>query len=338
MRILITGGCGFVGSHLSEALLAAGHRVVALDDLSTGRLENVAPFAATGAFEVVEGSVLDVPLVERLVGDADVVFHMAAAVGVELIISEPLRVLETNILGTHAVLKAADEAGAKVLLASTSEIYGKSDALPFSEEGNRLLGPTTRWRWCYSTSKAADEYLAFAYHRQRELPVVVFRLFNTVGPRQRGHYGMVVPRLVELALQGRPLTVYGDGNQSRTFCDVRDAVRALLGLMESEGAVGGVFNVGSTGEISIRELAERILEEIGVEPSSENIHYVPYDRAYEEGFEDMVRRAPDLTRIQQLLGWAPEIPLRETLRAVIEERRRKAGNRDVTPTGEAADP
>lgn len=338
MKILITGGCGFVGSHLSEALLAAGHDVVALDDFSTGRHENVAHLARTAAFEVVEGSVLDVPLVERLVAEADVVFHLAAAVGVELIISEPLRVLETNILGSHAVLKAADAAGTKVLLASTSEIYGKSDALPFSEEGDRLLGPTTRWRWCYSTSKAADEYLALAYHRQRGLPVVVFRLFNTVGTRQRGHYGMVVPRLVELALRGKPLTVYGDGHQSRTFCDVRDAVRALVALMESEEAVGGVFNVGSTDEISIRELAEWILEETGVEPSPETIHLVPYDRAYEEGFEDMVRRAPDLTRIHRMTGWAPEISLRETLRAVIEERRQKGVAPSVSPSVGAGDP
>jgi UDP-glucose 4-epimerase len=220
-----------------------------------------------------------------------------------------------------------------VLLASTSEIYGKSADLPFAEDGDRVLGPTSKWRWCYSTSKAADEYLAFAYHRQRRLPVVVFRLFNTVGPRQRGHYGMVIPRLVEQALNGQPLTVYGDGSQSRTFCDARDAVRALCGLMGEPGAVGEAFNVGSTREVSIHELARTILELCGLEPSAERIALVPYERAYEAGFEDMTRRAPDLSRIRRLTGWSPEIPLEATLAAVIEEKRAAGLRASETASG-----
>ncbi len=274
-------------------------------------------------------TVLNETVLDRLVSETEVIFHLAAAVGVELIIRDPVHVIETNILGTAAVLKAAARHRRAVLLASTSEIYGKSEATPFREDCDRLLGPTTRWRWSYSTSKAVDEYLGFAYHRQLGLPVTVFRLFNTVGPRQSGHYGMVIPRFVEQALAGQPLTVYGDGSQTRSFCDVRDAVRALVGLMRHPGAVGGVFNVGSPDEISILDLARLVLrlaagdrgEEGPAREADGRIRLVPYDEAYESGFEDMSRRVPELERIRGLLGWEPRIPLASTVRDIVASRR-----------------
>lgn len=328
-RVLITGGCGFVGSHLAEALIAEGDSVSVIDDLSTGSLDNVAHLADHPRFHCTVETILDETVLSRRVSDSDVVFHLAAAVGVELIIRDPVHVIETNILGTSAVLKAAARVGVPVLLASTSEIYGKSEAVPFREDSDRLLGPTTRWRWSYSTSKAVDEYLGLAYHRQLGLPVTVFRLFNTVGPRQSGHYGMVIPRFVERAMAGEPLTVYGDGSQTRTFCDVRDVVRALAGLMRNPAAVGGVFNVGSEHEISILELARTVLRVVDdVEGShratadwSDRIRTLSYDDAYERGFEDMWRRVPDLARIRELLGWQPTIPLEVTLRDIIRGRR-----------------
>jgi UDP-glucose 4-epimerase len=320
-RILITGGCGFVGSHLAEHLLSLGHRVTVIDDLSTGRLANVEHLRDRREFGCAVETVLNEMVLDRLVSECDVVFHLAAAVGVELIIRDPVHVIETNILGTTAVLKAAARYRRRVLLASTSEIYGKSDATPFEEENDRLLGPTTRWRWSYSTSKAVDEYLGLAYHRQLGLPVTVFRLFNTVGPRQTGHYGMVVPRFVRQALRGEPLTVYGDGSQTRCFCDVRDVVRALGDLMAHPGAVGGVFNVGATREISILDLARTVLGVVDRlrpsdgtrQPVGDRIRTVPYEQAYEAGFEDMMRRVPDLGRIQALTGWTPGIPLETTV-------------------------
>ncbi|HEX5415267.1 MAG TPA: GDP-mannose 4,6-dehydratase [Chloroflexota bacterium] len=336
IHALITGGAGFIGSHLAEALLARGDRVTIVDNLSTGQTDNVAHLIPNPGFRVVVDSIANDAVVDELVGTCDVVFHLAAAVGVELILKDPARVFETNILGTHALLKAASRHQTKVLLASTSEIYGKSERLPFKEDDDRVLGPTTNARWSYSASKAVDEFLALAYFRQENLPIVIFRLFNTVGPRQTGRYGMVVPRFVQQALGGEPLLVYGDGRQSRCFCDVSDAVRAVLGLADCAEAVGKVFNVGSTAEVTIRELAERVLaltdESV---PSRANgsrpvravddcITVVPYDRAYEPGFEDMRRRVPDVSRIKATIGWEARLSLDETLRRVIAYYRDRA--------------
>ena len=325
--VLVTGGCGFIGSHLAEALIDRGHRVAVIDDLSTGSLDNVEHLAGKPAFSHTIGTIVDGPLLERLAADCDVIFHLAAAVGVELIIRDPVHVIETNILGTAAVLKAAARHGAAVFLASSSEIYGKGENTPFEEDSDRLLGPTSRWRWSYATSKAVDEYLGLAYHRQLGLPVTVFRPFNTVGPRQTGHYGMVVPRFVQQALGGEELTVYGDGSQTRTFCDVRDVVDALIGLMECAGAPGRVFNIGSPEEISVLDLARtvlRLVDEATVGTPSDpdsRLRLVPYDQAYEAGFEDMSRRAPALGRIREAIGWEPRITLETTLRDIIEYHR-----------------
>jgi UDP-glucose 4-epimerase len=315
--VLITGGCGFIGSHLAEILLGRGYHVTVIDDLSTGKLENVEHLRSDPRFDPVIDTILNSPTLDHLASECDVIFHLAAAVGVELIIRDPVHVIETNILGTAAVLKAAAGSLCPVLLASSSEIYGKSEETPFDEESDRLLGPTSRWRWCYSTSKAVDEYLGLAYHRQHGLPVTVFRPFNTVGPRQTGHYGMVIPRFVEQALAGEPLTVYGDGNQTRTFCDVRDVVRALVGLMSEPRTAGGVFNIGSPNEIRILELARMVLRLVHGDKDDDRIRLVPYDEAYEAGFEDMRRRVPDLRRIHSAIGWAPRISLEDTLQDVI---------------------
>lgn len=321
---LITGGAGFIGSHLAEALLGQGDEVTIIDDLSTGGLQNVTHLIDHSRFRFAIDSITNEVVMDRLVSECDVIFHLAAAVGVELIVRDPVNVIETNILGTHAVLKVAARYRKKVLVASTSEIYGKSNSIPFGEDDDRLLGPTTKARWSYSTSKAVDEFLGLAYHRQMGLPVVIFRLFNTVGPRQTGQYGMVVPRFVRQALQGKPLTVYGDGQQSRCFCDVADVVRALIGLAEGAGAVGQVYNVGSTEEVTILELAERVLHTVRtldaphstVSPQDEGIVFVPYEEAYEAGFEDMRRRVPDTGKIKALIGWEPQVVLEETLRRV----------------------
>jgi UDP-glucose 4-epimerase len=315
---LVTGGAGFIGSHLSEALLAHGYEVTVLDDLSTGRYENITHLAAEPAFRFVEGTVTDSSLVERLTRDADIVFHMAAVVGVELIVSDPVHVIETNVMGTQSVLSAAARLGRKVLIASTSEIYGKNERIPFREDDDRLLGPTTRSRWSYATSKAIDEFLGLAYHQKHGLPVVVSRFFNTVGPRQTGRYGMVVPRFVQQALKGESITVYGDGLQSRCFCDVADVVRAILGLAESPAAVGQVFNIGSGEEVTILDLARKVLTMTGTNGVSEDrIRFVPYSEAYQPGFEDMRRRVPDTSKIRRLTRWEPRISLEETLGRII---------------------
>jgi UDP-glucose 4-epimerase len=303
--------------------------VVVIDDLSTGSLDNIDHLMDSPGFEHTVGTILDAPVLERSVTDCDVIVHLAAAVGVELIIRDPVHVIETNILGTAAVLKAAARHGAAVFLASSSEIYGKGENTPFEEDSDRLLGPTSRWRWSYATSKAVDEYLGLAYHRQLGLPVTVFRPFNTVGPRQTGHYGMVVPRFVQQALRGEELTVYGDGTQTRSFCDVRDVVDALIGLMECAEAPGRVFNIGSPEEICVLDLARtvlRLVDEItggaATDPES-RIRLVPYDEAYEAGFEDMSRRVPDLGRVREAIGWEPRIALETTLRDIIEYHRRR---------------
>lgn len=307
---LITGGAGFIGSHLADTLLREGHRVLALDDLSTGQIGNIAHLHNHPNFQFIRASITDEVVLDRLASEVTTIVHLAAAVGVQLIVEQPTRTIETNVMGTEAVLKAALRYGCRVLLASTSEVYGKGSKIPFSEDDDILLGPTSKSRWGYAASKMVDEFLGLAYYREYDLPVVIFRLFNTVGPRQTGRYGMVVPRFVTQALRDEPITIFGDGNQSRCFCDVSDVVRALIGLTMEEAAVGRVFNIGSDEEITIRELAERIRV---VTASSSEIVFVPYAEAYATGFEDMRRRVPDTTRIRELLDWSPRMSLGELL-------------------------
>lgn len=322
---LITGGAGFIGSHLAESLLDKGYRVTIIDNLSTGRIENIAHLTENPSFHFAVDDITSDVVMDRLVSECDVIFHMAAAVGVQLIVNDPVHVIETNVLGTHAVLKAANRYRKKVLIASTSEIYGKSENVPFGEDDDRLLGPTTKARWSYSTSKAVDEFLGLAYHQQLGLPIVIFRLFNTVGPRQTGQYGMVVPRFAQQAIDGDPITVYGDGKQTRCFCDVRDTVRAIVALSESQDAIGRVFNIGSTEEISITDLAKLVLRQAGrsADMTKESIRFVPYELAYGSDFEDMRRRVPDTSRIQGALGWQPEFTLETTIGNVIASLRQR---------------
>lgn len=316
MNYLITGGAGFIGSHTASALVEAGDSVTVLDNLSTGDAGNLADIQ--GSVRLVHGSVLDPLLVDELIEGADVVVHLAAAVGVRLIVEKPLRSFITNIKGTENVLEAAHRYRRKVLLASTSEVYGKSMGDPFKEDDDRLIGSNKISRWGYSTSKSVDEVLAFAYHRERGLPTVVVRLFNTTGPRQTGAYGMVLPRFVQQAVAGQPLTVYGDGLQSRCFCHVSDVVDALLRLLKEPSAEGDVFNVGSTEEITMLALAERVIEEAG---SSSTISLIPYEDAYEEGFEDMRRRVPDIRKIYKAVGWLPERNLTHIIKEMVAEAR-----------------
>ncbi len=314
MHMLITGGAGFIGSHLAEALLAQGHTVTAVDNLSTGRYENLAPVAGHPSFHFVYETITNETVMDRLVSMCQVIFHLAAAVGVELIVRDPVQTLETNIEGTGTVLRLARRYRTKVLLASTSEVYGKSTAVPFTEDADRVMGPTVKSRWSYAESKAIDEFLALAYHKQFGLPIVIGRFFNTVGPRQTGSYGMVIPRLVQQALAGQPLTVYGDGRQTRCFCNVKDTVRAIVALAGEPRAVGEIFNVGSQEEVSMCQLAERVLARSG---SASPVVLVPYDQAYEKGFEDMQRRVPAIDKVRAAVGWAPRIPLDQTLDEVI---------------------
>jgi UDP-glucose 4-epimerase len=314
MHMLITGGAGFIGSHLAEALLAQGHHVTAVDNLSTGRLSNLDRIAVHPNFQFIYESITNETVMDRLASTSQVIFHLAAAVGVELIVRDPVNTLETNIQGTEVMLRLARRYRTKILIASTSEVYGKSAALPFREDADRVMGPTTKSRWSYAESKAIDEFLALAYHKQFGLPTVICRFFNTVGPRQTGSYGMVIPRLVEQALAGQPLTVYGSGEQTRCFCNVRDTVRAAIGLALDPAAVGEIFNIGSQEEVTIRYLAERVLARSG---SQSPIIDVPYDQAYEVGFEDMQRRVPSIEKVHARLGWAPTMTLDETLDEVI---------------------
>jgi len=318
MRALVTGGAGFIGSHLTEALLHAGHGVTILDDLSTGRLVNLAAVKDHSRLEVIEGSVTDEPLVRKVMAGIDVVYHLAAAVGVRLILDRPVGTIETNILGTEAILRAAREERPRVVLASTSEVYGKNDRVPLSEDDDRVLGPTTKSRWSYACSKAIDEFLGLAYHHEYGVPVTIVRFFNTIGPRQTGRYGMVVPRFVRQALDGDPITVYGDGRQSRCFTDVEDAVRATLALSQVPNAVGDVFNIGTTHELTIQELAERVRALVG---SAAPIRFVPYEEAYQPGFEDLRRRVPDIRKAERVAGYQPRVPLDETLHRVIAHLR-----------------
>ena len=320
MKALVTGGAGFIGSHLAEYLLSLGHEVSVIDDLSTGSLDNLRTVKDNPRFHCAVDSVMNEVVMDRLASECDIIYHLAAAVGVEMIVCSPVRAIETNVMGTAAVLRVANRYRCKVLLTSTSEIYGKSNHVPFGEEDDRVLGPTVRSRWSYSTSKAVDEFLALAYHRERGLPVVIVRLFNTIGPRQSGRYGMVVPRLVAQALANRPLTVYGNGHQTRCFADVRDIVSGMVALADRPEAVGQVFNLGSTREISIADLARLI---IAITRSRSQISHVPYDQAYEPGFEDMSRRLPNISKVQALIGWQAETPLEDSIRAIVEELRTK---------------
>ena len=312
---LITGGAGFIGSHLSDVLLDAGQQVLSIDNLSTGRLSNIEHLLGRPNFHFAQASITDKVVLDRLASQADVIIHLAAAVGVQLIVEHPVHTIETNVGGTEAVLRVAQTYRARVLVASTSEVYGKGSRIPFAEEDDVLLGATSKSRWGYAASKMIDEFLALAYHREYGAPVTVFRLFNTVGPRQTGQYGRVVPRLMRQALRGEPLTVFGDGTQQRCFCDVRDVVQAIVGLAHHPGALGRVFNVGSEEEVSILELAKRIKALAG---SKSGIVHVPYEQAYAPGFEDMARRVPDITRVRELLGWQPRRTLDETLQSVRE--------------------
>ena len=314
MRVLITGGAGFIGSHLSDAYLERGDEVFIIDDLSTGSIDNIEHIRTHPRFHYTIDTLESHRVVAELVDQCDIVFHLAAAVGVKLIVESPVRTIETNVRGTEIVLNAANKKKKKVLIASTSEVYGLSEQVPFREDGNLVMGATTKGRWSYACSKAIDEFLALAYWREKKLPTIVVRLFNTVGPRQTGQYGMVIPTLVKQALSGRPLTVYGDGKQTRCFGYVGDVVGALVKLVEHDEAVGQVFNIGSNEEVSIRQLAERIRE---LTSSESEIVYIPYDEAYEEGFEDMPRRVPDISKINSLVGFKPTTMLDGILKEVI---------------------
>lgn len=328
-RALITGGAGFIGSHLAEALLSRGHHVTVIDNLSTGRFENIQHLIDHPRFRFAIDTITNEVVMDRLVSECDVIFHLAAAVGVMLIVEKPVHTIETNVMGTEAVLKAALRYRAKVLIASTSEVYGKGNHIPFREDDDVVLGPTSRNRWAYAASKMVDEFLALAYHREKGLPVVIYRLFNTVGPRQTGRYGMVIPRFVQQALRGETLEVYGDGQQSRCFLHVTDAVDAILALADCSEAVGEVFNIGSVEEITIDALARRILDRAQqITKKSENvsrqIKYVPYDQAYAIGFEDMRQRVPEVTKIAQYTGWKPKRSLEQILLDILEDTVKKS--------------
>lgn len=320
MRVLITGGAGFIGSHLSDAYLQRGDEVYVLDDLSTGSIENIRHLKGNPQFHYTIDSVHNHPMAAELVDQCDVIFHLAAAVGVKLIVESPVRTIETNVRGTEVILDLANKKKKKVLIASTSEVYGLSDQVPFREDGNLVMGATTKGRWSYACSKAIDEFLALAYWREKKLPTIVVRLFNTVGPRQTGQYGMVIPTFVKQALSGRPITVYGDGKQTRCFGYVGDVVSALVKLMDHPDAVGQVFNIGSNEEVSILELAQRVKE---LTNSTSEIVFLPYDEAYEEGFEDMPRRVPDISKIGEFVGFRPKMKLDGILQSVINYHRER---------------
>jgi UDP-glucose 4-epimerase len=333
LRVLITGGAGFVGSHLSDAYIKRGDEVFIIDDLSTGSIDNIQHLKGHPRFHYTIDSVHNHPVVAELVDQCDVIFHLAAAVGVKLIVESPVRTIETNIRGTEIVLNVANKKKKKVLVASTSEVYGLSTDFPFREEGNLVMGATTKGRWSYACSKAIDEFLALAYWREKKLPVVVVRLFNTVGPRQTGQYGMVIPSFVKQALSGRPITVYGDGKQSRCFGYVGDVIDALVNLMDHTEAVGHVFNIGSDEEVTILELAERVK---ALTNSDSEIVFVPYDEAYEEGFEDMPRRVPDISKVNNLVGFRPTMSLDGILQSVIDYYSGRINNEGTIVSSSAA--
>lgn len=318
MKALITGGAGFIGSHLAELLLESGHGVIVLDDLSTGAVDNIAHLLGREGMEHRVGSITDAALIGELVERSDVVVHLAAAVGVRLIVERPVHTIETNVHGTEVVLGAVARTGKRILLASTSEVYGKSGQVPFSEGDDLVLGPTTHARWSYACSKALDEWLALAYHRDNDVPVTIVRLFNTVGPRQTGRYGMVLPSFAAQALAGEPITVYGSGDQSRCFAHVRDVVHAIAALLETPAAVGEVFNIGSDREVTINRLAEIVRDAAG---SSSPIVHIPYAEAYAAGFEDMQRRVPDVRKLERVLGFRPTTSLEEIVSDVVDHER-----------------
>ena len=318
MKALITGGAGFIGSHLAERLLEDAHEVIVLDNLSTGSIDNIAHLKGRAGFSYTIDSVTNEPLLAELVDRCDVVFHLAAAVGVKLIVEQPVHTIETNVHGTEVVLKHANKKKKLVFIASTSEVYGKSADVPFREAADLVLGPSAKHRWAYACSKLIDEFLALAYWKEKKLPVVIVRLFNTVGPRQTGQYGMVLPTFVRQALAGQPITVFGDGTQSRSFTFVGDVVDALVRLAQTKRAVGEVFNIGNMGEVTIGDLAARVKAMTG---SCSPIHYIPYEQAYEAGFEDMPRRVPDISKIREFVGYEPKLALDDIIRSVIEHMR-----------------
>ncbi len=320
MRFLITGGAGFIGSTLADRLLADGHTVAALDDLSTGRLENLADAVRNPRFRLVRGRVEDAPELPALVAGSDLVIHLAAAVGVDLVVKSPVHTIETNLRATEAVFEQAAARGVRVIAASTSEVYGKANNPAFKETDDLVIGPPTHFRWSYAASKAMDEFLAFAYRKEKGLKATIVRFFNTVGPRQVGEYGMVVPRFVGQALAGQPIRVFGDGAQSRCFCHVQDTVRALVALAADPATEGEIFNIGSPAQVTINELAARVIALTG---SASAVEHIPYDKAYAPGFEDMLRRVPDIHKIRRFTGWEPRKTLDEIIRDVAGHMRGK---------------
>lgn len=328
MKVFITGGAGFIGSHLTERYLERGDEVYVLDDLSTGSIANIQHFKEHPNYNYYISSVTNYQRTAEMIDLCDVVYHLAAAVGVRLIVESPVKTIETNIRGTEIVLELAAKKRKRVLIASTSEVYGKREHIPFREDDDLVLGATNKGRWSYACSKAIDEFMAIAYWKEKRVPTVVARLFNTVGPRQTGRYGMVIPNFVTQALQNKEITVYGDGSQSRCFTHVSDVVGALMKIVEHPDALGEVYNIGSTHEVTILQLAERIKELTG---SKSDIIFVPYDEAYEEGFEDMMRRVPDISKISNLVGYEPKITLDETLKSVIDYQQSKLQGRDSSP-------
>ncbi len=330
MRYLITGGAGFIGSHLAERLLDRGDCVVLLDNLSTGSMDNIRHLKSSGRMQYHLDNIENRQLLAELVDDAEIIVHLAAAVGVRLIVESPVRTIETNVNGTQMILEAACKKRKLVLTASTSEVYGKSTQVPFHEDADLVLGPTTKGRWSYAASKALDEFLALSYWKEKKLPVIVVRLFNTVGPRQTGRYGMVLPNFVKQALDNAPITVYGNGKQSRCFCDVRDTIEGLIRLMDTDRAVGEVVNVGNTEEITIEGLAQLVKQRTR---STSPIEYVPYDQAYEVGFEDMMRRVPNVDKLHSLTGFRPQTPLAEIIdrvTAFFQQKEEAAAHRAAT--------
>ncbi len=323
MKIMVTGGAGFIGSHLSEYLLEKGHQVLVIDDLSTGCIENIIHLKGKPGFEYTIDSILNTPVTAELVDRSDCIFHLAAAVGVRLIVESPVQTIETNIKGTETILDLACKKKKKTMIFSTSEVYGKSSKIPFGEEDDLVMGSTTKGRWSYACSKAIDEFLALAYWKEKQLPSTVIRLFNTVGPRQTGQYGMVIPTFVQQALEGRPLTVYGDGTQTRCFCHINDVIQAIYKVSFEEEAQGQVYNIGNDEEVSILELAHRVISLTG---SSSEIEVIPYSEAYEEGFEDMMKRKPDLAKIKKLIGYNPHHDLDRIIHDVVEYERKKLEN------------
>jgi UDP-glucose 4-epimerase len=324
MHNLITGGAGFIGSHFAEKLLKEGETVTVIDDLSTGKVANIEKMKGEKKFRYFIDTIMNEPLLAELIDSADVVFHLAAAVGVKLIVENPVRTIETNIYGTQLVLKHAVKKRKKVIFASTSEVYGKSGKVPFREESDMVLGPTISPRWSYATSKAVDEFLALSYYREKKLPVVIARIFNTVGPRQVGDYGMVVPRFIQQALSGGPITVYGSGRQTRCFTYVDDVVNALIKLSRKKEAVGAIFNIGSDEEISIEELARKVRDKVG---GRVRIVHIPYEKVYGKGFDDMERRVPDISKVRRLIGYRPTLSIDQILNKIIEDARSQEHSR-----------